>query len=55
MVTKKEKVFRVTLVFPLGVTRSVFIQANNRAKAEKKALRKYPSATQIDRSPFPQN
>ena len=55
MATKNEKVFRVTLVFPLGGTRSVFIRANNRAKAEKKALKKYPSATQVDRSPFPQN
>jgi hypothetical protein len=55
MAKQKEKVFRVTLVFPLGDSRSVFIKANNRSKAEKKALRKYPSAIQIDRSPFPQN
>jgi hypothetical protein len=55
MAVKKENVYRVTLVFPLGGTRSVFIKANSRPKAEKKALKKYPSATQVDRSPFPQN
>lgn len=55
MAKQKEQVFRVTLVFPLGVTRSVFVKAKNRSTAEKRALRKYPSATQIDRSPFPQN
>lgn len=55
MAGKREKVFRVTLRFPLGITRSVFIKANSRPKAEKKALKKYPSATQVDRSPFPQN
>lgn len=52
---RKEHVYRVTLVFPLGETRSVFIKANSRSKAEKRALRKYPLAIQVDRSPFPQN
>ena len=55
MVRKKEQVYRVTLIFPLGVTRSVFVKANSREKAERRALRKYSTAIHVDRSPFPQN
>jgi hypothetical protein len=55
MAKKTQQVYRVTLVFPLGVTRSVFVKGRNRANAEKRALRKYPTATGVDRSPFPQS
>jgi hypothetical protein len=55
MARKQEQMYRVTLVFPFNVTRSVFIKANSRSKAERRALRKYPTALHVDRSPFPQS
>jgi hypothetical protein len=55
MARKREQVYRVTLVFPLGVNRSVFVKAPNRTKAERRALKKYPNAIHVDRSPFPQS
>lgn len=49
------KTYRVTLVFPNSVTRSVFVKDKNRVKAEQHALKKYPRAIRVDRSPFPLN
>lgn len=46
----KKHVYRVVLRFPFGVTRIVAIKARNRKKAEKSALRRFPAATQVDRS-----
>jgi hypothetical protein len=55
METTKKQVYRVVLRFPPGITRSVFVKERSRAKAEKAALRKYPDAIRVDRSPYPQN
>lgn len=51
----RRKVYRVVLAFPLGMSRSVFVKAKNKQQAERRALRKYPAATGVDRSPYPQN
>ena len=55
MAKTKRQLYRVVLVFPLGISHSVFVKERSRAKAEEYALRKYPRATGIDRSPSPQN
>jgi hypothetical protein len=47
--------YRVVLQYRHGITHSVFIKARTREEAEKRALRRYPEAIQIDRSPFPLN
>lgn len=52
---EKRKVYRVVLVFPFGITRSVFIRDKNRVLAERHALRKYRTALSVDHSPFPLN
>jgi hypothetical protein len=51
----KRKVYRVVLVFPYGITRSVFVRDKDRVRAEQHALKKYPSAVRVDYSPYPQN
>lgn len=51
----KRKMFRVVLKYDLGLTRSVFIRAMTRDEAERRALRRYPSAIAIDHSFYPQN
>jgi hypothetical protein len=52
---QKLHMYRVVLAFEFGVTRSVFVKAKSRETAEKRALRRNPTAIGIDRSPFPQN
>ena len=55
MAKTKRQLYRVVLVFPLSITHSVFVKERSRTKAEEYALRKYPNAIRVDRSPFPQN
>jgi hypothetical protein len=52
---RNSRMYRVVLVFPLGETKSVFVKAKNQRGAERRALRKYPNAIQVDRSPYPQS
>jgi hypothetical protein len=51
----KKKMFRVVLKYDLELTRSVFIRANDRLDAERRALRRYPTAIAVDHSFYPQN
>lgn len=48
MQTKKSKqLFRIELEFPNGVTRTVPVRAVTREVAEKRALKRNPSATGV--------
>jgi hypothetical protein len=51
----KQQVYRVVLGYRNGMSHSVFIKAKDRKTAEKRALRRNPDATHIDRSPHPLN
>jgi hypothetical protein len=52
---QKQTMYRVVLRFPLTITRSEFVRAKNREDAERRALKRNPTAIGIDHSPFPQN
>jgi hypothetical protein len=51
---KKKKMYRIPLVSSQGLKWSVFIKANNREAAERRALKHNPD-TRIDHTLFPQN
>lgn len=48
----KKKMHRINLVYPQGITRSVFYKARSRESAVKTALRRNPTAIGTSRSPF---
>lgn len=50
-----KQMYRVVLKYDLSLTRSVFIRATNRQEAERRALKRYPTAIGVDRSFYPSN
>lgn len=51
----QKRMHRVSLKYPMGLTRSVFVKARGTADAERVALEKNPDAIGIDRSLYPHN
>jgi hypothetical protein len=55
MLMAVKQLYRVVLKYDFAMTRSVFIRATSRKEAERRALKRYPTAIGIDHSFYPSN